>query len=306
MAPALWTRVLREIGLGLLALAAAAVVLLPGTWLIDRVFREGEYTLLIVSVLVGMALLLYQARVRPALREPVQRAAASLASAFAPVGDAARRESISPSAFRVWGGVPIATLNAMLYGDLPASANADVIAAQLCAHVRARAEASGALTWALREVGGGAILLLQEPEPGEEPVPAPTAALVASETYRHLWSANGPASYDEPVAFAAAVRIVAVEGREASLYEEAVRVARLAAEAADLAGVEVLLSEPAPGVRLSVLLLAAGVARAGRRRLYLTLEGAELKGLAMRVQRFDLLACDALAPADATTVTSPP
>jgi hypothetical protein len=305
MAHALWIRLLREIGLGLLALAAAAVVLLPGTWVIDRIFREGEYTLLIVSVLVGVALLLYQARLRPALREPVQRAAASLASALTPVADTGRRETESPSAFRVWGGVPIATLQAILYGDLPPSANADVIASLLCTHVRARAAESGALTWALREVGGGTFLLLQEPELGEEPLTAPTSALVASETYRHLWSANGPASYDEPIAFATVVRIIAVEGSEAALYEETVRVARLAANAADLAGVEVLLSESAPGSRLSVLLLAAGVARAGRRRLYRAFESAELTGLAVRVQRFDLLACDALAPADIAALSSP-
>src|SRR5579875_1447565 len=149
MAAGLWTRIAREIGLGLLAIAAAAVVLLPGNWLIDRVYREGEYVLLAGSVVVGAAILAYQARLRPALREPVQRVASSLADAFGAPGDGARPTLGSLAAFRAWGGVPIASLRVASYGGLPPGTNVDAFCASICEYVRVRAEQSAALTWAM-------------------------------------------------------------------------------------------------------------------------------------------------------------
>lgn len=297
MAAQLARRVLREVGLGVLAIIAAGVVLLPGLWVIDAVFRRGEYVLLIVTVLTGCLLLLYQARLRPALREPTQRMATSLAEAFGSDGDYQRRDTPSDSAFRIWGGVPIAALRVFVYGGLPPSVSLEPFCSAMCTHVRARAALSGALTWALREVGGTQVLLLQEPELGQEPLDRPAPALLEEETYRHLWSANGPASYEEPVAFATVLRTTSRSGEEAVLYEEAVRLARKAATIPGIAGVEVLLGEPAGSEPPRVLWLAAGIDRSARRQVYRAVESAAaLRDLASAIERYDLLACDAYVP----------
>ena len=66
--PLPWQRVLKEVGMGALAIIAALIVLLPALWIVNLLFQVGLYTLLIVTILVGAALLLYQARLRSWLR----------------------------------------------------------------------------------------------------------------------------------------------------------------------------------------------------------------------------------------------
>src|SRR5579883_3150769 len=95
----LWGRLLREVALGALACAIAIAVLLPGLWLTDLVYRAGELALLGATLAAGALLILYQAQLRPALREPVQRVASNLASALAPPARNRPVDGNSPSAF---------------------------------------------------------------------------------------------------------------------------------------------------------------------------------------------------------------
>jgi len=291
-----WKRLVQEVGLGILALAIAIAVLVPALWAVNAVFRTGEYNLLIGTVVAGVLLLLYQVRLRPTLREPTMRAAAGLAEALR--GNGEQPPSPSAAAFRVWGGVPIAALRVSVHEqpDNPAAS----LAPLLCAYVRDRAAATGALSWALSEVGGNRLLLVQEPEQPGEPEPMLSGALAASrsfeETFHHLWSANGPASYDEPVAFATVVIGQAVAAKEAELHGLSVQVAERVAQLADISGVEVLMSATAGTGSPYVLWLAAGRTRAARRQVYLALEPASAtQGLAWTMDRYDLLACDAYA-----------
>lgn len=60
-----WQRVVRELGLGALALGIVLVVIVPALSIVNAVYQSaGPYTLLIVTVAAGVVLLVYQARVR--------------------------------------------------------------------------------------------------------------------------------------------------------------------------------------------------------------------------------------------------
>jgi len=302
----LWGRLLREIALGALACAIAVAVLLPGLWLTDLAYRAGELALLSATLAVGALLILYQARLRPALREPVQRVASNLASALAPPTRSQPVNGSSPSAFRSWSGVPIPVLRAYFYGGLPPATSLDFFCAAICTYVRERASLTNALTWALREVGGSGVLLLHQPDPEGEPLAAPRAALQMEETYRHLWSAEGPAGHDRPAAFATVVRAVAHPGGEASLYEAAVELARAATALPAVSGAEVLLlidDAAEPTRPASVLCLIVGVDRDSRRQVYRVIEAATaLHEVAAAQRRYELLSCDAyVAPPVAGT-----
>ncbi|HTE83473.1 MAG TPA: hypothetical protein VK821_01955 [Dehalococcoidia bacterium] len=62
-------RILNEIGLGVLALGAALVVIMPVFFLVSLVYDQwGIFALLATTVITGVALLFYQARIRPRLR----------------------------------------------------------------------------------------------------------------------------------------------------------------------------------------------------------------------------------------------
>lgn len=302
-----WQRIGWEILLGLLALIAAAVVLLPAFWVVNLIFRSGLYNLLIAVVVAGVLMLLYQVRLRPSLREPAMRAAQGIAEALR--GDEpAPAAASSVSAFRVWGGVPIASLRASLHQT--STAAPVLLAESLCAYVRARAAEAPALTWALSEVGGNHFLLLQEPEQAGEPLPEMSGLLAASRSwegsFQHLWSANGPASYEEPVIFATVLLGQAVGGKEAELHQFAVGMAERVAALPDIAGVEVLTSASSGMEAPYVLWFAAGRDRAVRRQVYLALEPVSAaEGLATTIDRFDLIACDAYASLEQpTTVAS--
>ncbi len=292
-----WGRLGREIALGLLALACALVVIVPGLWLTSLAYNAGLYALLIVTCAAGVLLLAYQVRLRPALREPALRAATGLAEALrGPEVEAPPRPEAA--AFRIWGGVPIAVLRVSLHR--PPNGTPTALAETLCRYVRERAAHTATLNWALREVGGDRLLLLQEPEQTAAPI-APlrgTLALscVLEQNFHHLWSANGPASYEEPVAFATVLLAQAVPGHEAELHDLAVRMAERVARLPDIAGVEVLQSEAHGTESPYFLWLAAGRSRTMRRQVYLALEpSSAAQGLAWSVDRFDLLACDAYA-----------
>lgn len=303
-----WGRLLREVALGALACAIAIAVLLPGLWLTDLVYRAGELALLGATLAAGALLILYQAQLRPALREPVQRVASNLASALAPPARNRPVDGNSPSAFRSWSGVPIPLLRAYFYGGLPPAASLDLFCAAICTHVRERAGLTGALTWALREVGGSGVLLLQQPDPEGEPLAAPRVALQMEETYRHLWSADGPAGHDHPAAFATVVRAVARPGGEAPLYEAAVELARAATAISAVSGVEVLLlveDTAEPTRPASVLCLIVGVDRDSRRQVYRVIEAAAaLHEVAAAQRRYELLACDAYVVPTVTSATA--
>lgn len=295
-----WGRLGREIALGLLALGCALVVILPGLWLTSVAYNAGLYALLIATCAAGVLLLAYQVRLRPALREPAFRAATGLAEALrGPEAETPQRTEAA--AFRIWGGVPIAALRVSLHRPLDGAPTA--LAETLCRHVRERAAHTATLNWALSEVGGDRSLLLREPEQTAAPIAPLRGALAAScvleQSFHHLWSANGPASYEEPVAFATVLLAQAVAGHEAELHDLAVRMAERVARLPDIAGVEVLQSE-AHGTESPLFLwLAAGRSRAVRRQVYLALEpSSAAQGLAQSVDRFDLIACDAYATLD--------
>ncbi len=295
-----WQRVVWEVGLGLLAIAAAFAVILPIFWVVNWIYHRGLYELMIATVVFGTLLLLYQWRLRPTLREPAMRAAAGLAEALRG-NDEETPASPSISAFRIWGGVPIAALRTSLHSPTPGS---DSLPPALCAYVRSQADSSPVLTWALSEVSGNRFLLLREPEQaGDEMLPLPgqlRTSRIAEETFYHLWSANGPASYEEPVAFATVLLAQAVNGKEAELHQLAVGMAERVAALPDISGVEVLMSAASGGNEPPrVLWLAAGRNRAVRRQVYLALEPTSTaQGLAWSIDRFDLLACDAYAALD--------
>lgn len=312
-----WQRIGWEVALGLLAIGAALAVLLPVMWAADLIFHwgtNGEYKLLVVVIACGVLLLLYQARLRPTLRDPAMRAAAGIVEALRGPEQATAPAS-SVAAFRVWGGVPIASLRASIHtAPVAPTAARTRLADGLCGYVRDRAAATGALTWALSEVTGNRILLLREPEQSGgdrgELVQALAASTTFEQTFHHLWSANGPASYEEPVAFATVLIGQAVSGKEAEVHRLAVQMAERVAALPDIAGVEVLTSD-APGTQPPHFLwLAAGRNRAERRHVYLALEPASAaEGLAWSIDRYDLLACDAYArlhePAEATPIPQP-
>ncbi|HLZ71348.1 MAG TPA: hypothetical protein VKV26_15720 [Dehalococcoidia bacterium] len=292
-----WARLGREALLGLLALVCAAVVILPILWLTNLAYHAGLYALLIAICAAGVVLLAYQVRLRPALREPAFRAAAGIAEALrGPEVEAPQRSS--DAAFRVWGGVPIALLHVSLHR--PADGTPTALAETLCRYVRERAAHTATLNWALSEVGGERLLLLQEPEQTAAPI-APLRGTLAStcrleQSFYHLWSVNGPASYEEPVAFATVLLAQAVSGHEPELHDLAVRMAERVAQLPDVAGVEVLQSEARGTEPPYFLWLAAGRSRAVRRRVYLALEPASAaQGIAWSIDRYDLLACDAYA-----------
>jgi hypothetical protein len=289
-----------EIALGLLAIGLALVVLLPLMWAVDLIYhwgRNGEYKLLIAVVALGALLLLYQARLRPTLREPARRAAAGIVEALRGPEPAALPAS-SVAAFRTWGGVPIASLRASIHTAAPVLRTR--LAEGLCGYVRDRAAVTGALTWALCEVSGDRIMLLCEPEQsggdGWDLTQQLADSMIFQGAFHHLWSANGPASYEEPVAFATVLIGQAVSGKEADLHRLAVEMAERVAALPDIAGVEVLTSD-APGTQPPHFLwLAAGCSRSVRRQVYLALEPASAaEGLAWSIDRYDLLACDAYA-----------
>ncbi len=163
--------------------------------------------------------------------------------------------------------------------------------------VRAGAATSPALHWALSEVAGDRLMLLQEPAQTGDPSPETGSLLRASqifeETFHHFWSADGPASYEEPIAFATVLLAQAVAGKEAELHQIAVRMAGRVAVLPGISGVEVLTSEGDGAASHHLLWLAAGRNRAVRRQVYLALEpSSAVQGLAWSVDRFDLLACD--------------
>jgi hypothetical protein len=309
-----WQRVGSEIGLGLIALAAAFVVILPAFVVVNWIFHAGLYQLLVSTVVAGTLLLLYQWRLRPTLREPALRAAAGLAEALRG-SEAEPPAGPSNAAFRIWGGVPIAALRAsLLSGTVHAGtpySGTTPLPESLCAYVRSRAGSSPTLTWGLAEVGGSRLLLLQEPEQAGNEMPELSSvlrrSLVAEETFHHLWSRNGPASYEEPIAFATVLLAQAVSGKEAELHRLAVSMAERVAALPDISGVEVLMSESAGGTEPPRLLwLAAGSDRGIRRQVYLALEpSSSAQGLAWSMDRFDLLACDAYATLDVPLVPSP-
>jgi hypothetical protein len=290
-------RVVREVLLGLLALGCALVILVPGLVAVDRLLHFGLYPLLVATVVAGALLLLYQARLRPSLREPALRAAAGIAEALR----GAEEESAprdAPSAFRTWGGVPIASLRVSLHHSTLGTPTQ--LAGVLCGHVRERARTAAGLTWALSEVGGNRFLLLQEVAPAGAPVPALRGALALScvmeDTFHHLWSAGGPAGYEAPVAFATVLLAQAVAGREPDLHDLTVRLAERVARLPDVAGVVVLTNEARGGEAPHFLWLAAGRARSVRRQVYLALEPTSAaQGLVWSIDRYDLLACDAYA-----------
>lgn len=65
MLGALGVRLAKEVGLGLLALAAALIVIAPVLAFVRWVYAEaGIYWLLVIVTVAGVSLLLYQARVR--------------------------------------------------------------------------------------------------------------------------------------------------------------------------------------------------------------------------------------------------
>ncbi|GEM_PF-2283978 len=302
-----WGRLGRELLLGLLALACALLVILPVLWLTDRAYHEGLYTLLIATCVAGALLLLYQVRLRPALREPTFRAAAGIAEALrGPEAEAPERQS--DAAFRIWGGVPIALLRVTLHR--PADGTPTALAETLCRYVRERAAHTATLNWALSEVGGDRLLLLQEPERTAAPI-APLRGTLAStclleQSFYHLWSANGPASYEEPVAFATVLLAQAVAGHEPELHDLSVRMAERVAQLPDVAGVEILQSEARGNEPPYFLWLAAGRSRAVRRQVYLALEPSSAsQGIAWSIDRFDLLACDAYATLESRGAADP-
>jgi hypothetical protein len=61
-------RVLRELGLGAVALCVAALVIIPILWAINAIYNSGGlYALLAAVIVLGVALLFYQAHIRPRL-----------------------------------------------------------------------------------------------------------------------------------------------------------------------------------------------------------------------------------------------
>ncbi|MGI8550672.1 MAG: hypothetical protein ACR2PL_07775 [Dehalococcoidia bacterium] len=63
-----WQRLVKEAGLGVLAIVAALLVDIPALVIVNLLFNVGLYTLLVSIVIIGVALLVYQARIRPRLR----------------------------------------------------------------------------------------------------------------------------------------------------------------------------------------------------------------------------------------------
>ncbi|MHB8575346.1 MAG: hypothetical protein ACYDCQ_08440 [Dehalococcoidia bacterium] len=295
-----WRRIGWEIGLGLVAALAGLVVIAPVLWLVNLIFHStgssgnGDFRLLGAVSGAGVLLLLYQVRVRPNLREPAMRAASGIAEALRGDEGRPRRQA---AAFRVWAGVPIASLRVILYGA--SGAETPRLQAQLCMHVQTRSSASAALTWALSELDGDRVLLLSEPEepgaPPEEP-PVSVAAKTFDESFHHLWSAAGRAPSDKPVVFATALLAQAIEGSEAELHRLAIEAGQRVAELPDISGVEVLTSEEDGRRAPYYLWLAAGCSRAVRRQVYLALEPAtSTLNHARSIDRFDLLACEQLS-----------
>ncbi len=61
-------RVLKETGLGAIALLIATIVIVPVLLVINTIYNSGGlYALLIAVAALGIALLFYQARIRPRL-----------------------------------------------------------------------------------------------------------------------------------------------------------------------------------------------------------------------------------------------
>jgi archaellum biogenesis protein FlaJ (TadC family) len=61
-------RVLKEMGLGAVALLVAAIVIAPVLWAINTIYDSaGLYALLVAVIVFGVVLLVYQARIRPRL-----------------------------------------------------------------------------------------------------------------------------------------------------------------------------------------------------------------------------------------------
>jgi hypothetical protein len=61
-------RVLKELGLGAVALCVAAIVIIPVLWALNAIYNSaGLYVLLIAVIGCGIAILVYQARIRPRL-----------------------------------------------------------------------------------------------------------------------------------------------------------------------------------------------------------------------------------------------
>ena len=68
MSAVLMRRLLREIMLGVGAIVGALAVIIPALWVVNLLFRAGLYPLLVVTVITGAALLVYQARFRSRFR----------------------------------------------------------------------------------------------------------------------------------------------------------------------------------------------------------------------------------------------
>jgi hypothetical protein len=289
-------RIVRELVLGLLAIVTAAAVLVPSFLVVHLLYRSGLYQLLIATVGVGVLLMLYQARMRPVLRSAAAPPAASIGEAIG--GEpATERARDTAAAFRIWGGVPLETLRVALFEAEPDRRSR--LTPALCAYVRDHALTSAALAWAFAEVGGGRLLLLREPESIGQPLAPLMGVLAGAEerSFRHLWSAEGPAGYEQPVGFATVVLAQPLAGHEAELHSAAVKVGERVAALADMAGVEALMSQAEGAEPPWVLWLAAGRDRAVRRQVYVALEAAfGAGGPAQRVSRYDLIACDALVP----------
>ena len=293
-----WQRVAWELMIGALAIIAAAAVIGPVFFVVNLIYRSGLFNLMFATVAAGVVLLFYQVRLRPALRDPAMRAAAGIAEALRGGEPPTPEQLRSASAFRIWGGVPTAALRATLHK--PAGTTPLALTEALCSFVQSRADEAPTLTWALSEVGGDRYLLLQEPEQAGEPMQEMNSAMRTSqvweESFHHLWSANGPASYEEPVAFATVLVGQAVAGKESELHKFAIGMAERVAALPDVSGVEVLTSDTHGNEAPYVLWLAAGRERAVRRQVYLALEPASAgEGLATAIDRFDLIACDAYA-----------
>jgi hypothetical protein len=115
-------------------------------------------------------------------------------------------------------------------------------------------------------------------------------------SFRHLWSAEGPAGYEQPVGFAVLVLAQPQAGREAELHSLAVEVGERVAALAEVAGVEALMSQAEGTEPPWLLWLAAGRDRTARRPTYVAIEAAfGAGGPVQRLSRYDLIACDAVA-----------
>ncbi len=61
-------RIFKEVGLGAIAVLAAGIVIIPAMWAINAIYASaGLYALLGTVIVCGVAILIYQARIRPRL-----------------------------------------------------------------------------------------------------------------------------------------------------------------------------------------------------------------------------------------------